>query len=64
MQKKKAVDTNELLAAVNKIYKSNIQASDLPSFTEEQRSLIKKFTLKNINNLTNNLVKRIRLDTL
>ncbi|MDC0954487.1 hypothetical protein OAR93_03575 [Pelagibacteraceae bacterium] len=64
MQKKTAVDTKELLAAVNKIYKSNLKMSDMPSVTEEQKILITKFTLKKVNHLANSLLQRIRLDTL
>ncbi|MDC1538889.1 hypothetical protein N8444_04065 [Pelagibacteraceae bacterium] len=62
--KKKTLDTNKLLAAVNEIYQSNPKKSGPPNITEDQKNIIKKYTLANINHLVGNLVKKIRLEAL
>ena len=61
--KKKTLDTNKLLA-VNEIYQSNPKTSGPPNITEDQKNIIKKYTLANINHLVGNLIKKIRLEAL
>ena len=61
MQKNKGFTIDEILSAAEKIHKPFFKT---PKITEKQANIAKNFVLNNVNKITNDIIKKIKISNL
>lgn len=61
MQKNKEFEIGDILGAMEKIHKHQ---SSIPNITAKQSTMVREFVLNNVNKLTSQVIKKIKIKNL